>query len=228
MPAFPSHDGVRNVFLLVSATCAACNESIPLYRDLGDYARTAPGWRFVIATTDDVETIEEWAVTHGIRHDVLMEMRDAVSLGFTLTPTLLLTEDDGAVTDVLLRRLSPEDESMLWRRLRRPDSVLPLSNAGYAAEIGGVEFEELMRTQGERVIVVDVRSRADYQASGVGRAATNIPIDELAVRGPVELLGRTAPEKVVVDCTSIDWVRCRRAGRILEDIGMENPSLLIP
>ena len=62
----------------------------------------------------------------------------------------------------------------------------------------------------------------------VGRAATNIPIDELAVRGPVELLGRTAPEKVVVDCTSIDWVRCRRAGRILEDIGMENPSLLIP
>lgn len=228
LPNVTLQEGVRNVFLLVSATCSACNDSVYLYRRLGDYVRTTPEWRFVVATAEDVETVGKWADKHEIRYDVLVEMKSAVSSGFTLTPTLLLTDDDGTVTDVLLRRLSTREESMLWQRLRRPDSVSPLTNVHYAAEIDRVEFQELLRTQGERVMVIDVRSRSNYQASGMGQTATNIPIDELAIRGRVELPGRAARGKVVVDCTAIDWVRCRQAGRILEDIGMENSSLLMP
>lgn len=228
LPNVQWDEGVRNIVLLASATCPACNDSITFYRSLGDYTRDVPELRFVIAAADDAETIANWAGTHGIRYDVLVELRDAVLLGFTLTPTLLLVDDDGVVTDVMLGRLSTEEESILWERLRWPDSVLPLSNARYAVEIDGAEFQDLMVRSGERLVVVDVRSRSDYQRSRTRRAATNIPMDELAIRGAVELLGRPERGAVVVGCTAIHWIECRRAGRILEGMGAEDVSLLLP
>lgn len=228
LPNVEWHDGVRNVVLLASASCPACNDSIGLYRSLGDYAREVPELRFVIAAADDVDTVRAWADTHGVQYDVLVDLRGAVSLGFTLTPTLLLIDDIGVVTDILLRRLSPDEESMLWERLRRPDSISPLSNTRYTAEIDEAEFQDLIVKEGKRVVVIDVRSRFDYQVSRAGRVGINIPIDELAIRGAVELMGRPEAETVVVDCTAIHWVQCRRAGRSLETMGVEDVALLLP
>ncbi len=228
LPNVQWHDGVRTIVLLASATCPACNDGIAFYKHLGDYVRDLPEMRFVIAAVDDMETVKTWADTHGVRHDVVVEMRDAISHGFTLTPTLLVMDDDGVVTDVLLGRLSKFEESMLWGRLRRPRSVAPLSNARYPEEIGGAEFRDLVSRNRERLVVIDVRSRSEYRPRRIGQGAINIPLDELAIRGPVELLGRSIPDTVVVDCTVIHWAQCRRAGRILEHIGVENPSLLLP
>ena len=56
----------------------------------------------------------------------------------------------------------------------------------------------------------------------------NIPMNELAIRGPVELGGRPESGPVVVDCTVIHWIECRWAGGILESKGVENVSLLLP
>ena len=228
LPNVEWHDGIRVIFLLAGATCPACNDGITFYRNLGKYARDVPDLRFIIAAADDVEAVRNWAETHGIHHDVLVDLRNAVSLGFSLTPTLLLMDDNSVVTDVLLRRLSAETESMLWERLRRPDSVSPLSNARYTTEIHDVEFQNLIVKERERFVVVDVRSRSDYQRSQTGIAAINIPLNELAIRGPVELGGRPERGSVVVDCTAIHWIECRWAGSILENRGIENVSLLLP
>ena len=56
----------------------------------------------------------------------------------------------------------------------------------------------------------------------------NIPMNELAIRGPVELGGQPERGLVVVDCTAIHWIECRWAGSILESRGVENVSLLMP
>ena len=227
LPNFEVHDGIRNIVLLASATCPACNDGVTFYRSLGEYARDVPELRFVIAAAGDVGTVRNWADTHGIQYDVLVELRNAVAFGFSLTPTLLLMDDSGVVTDVLLRRLSAEEESMLWERLRRPDSVSPLSNARYTVEIDDAEFQDLIVKDG--IVVVDVRSRSDYQGGRTGiAAAMNIPLNELAIRGPVELGGRPERGPVVVDCTEIHWIECRWAGSILESKGVENVSLLMP
>ena len=228
LPNVEWHDGIRVIFLLTGSTCPACNDGIAFYRSLGKYARDVPDLRFIVAAADDVEAVRNWAETHGIHHDVLVDLRNAVSFGFSLTPTLLLMDDNGVVTDVLLRRLSAETESMLWERLRGPDSVSPLSNARYTSEIHDVEFQNLIVKERERLVVVDVRSRSNYQGSQTGIAAINIPLNELAIRGPVELGGRPERGLVVVDCTAIHWIECRWAGSILESRGVENVSLLLP
>lgn len=230
LPDLESHDcnrNIRSIVLLASATCPACNDGITFYRSLGKYARDAPDLRFVIAAAGDIETVRNWADTHGIQYDLLIELRNAVSFGFSLTPTLLLMEKDCVVTDVLLRRLSAEEESMLWERLQRPDSVSPLSNARYTIEIDDAEFQDLIAKDGDRLVVVDVRRRSDYRGSRTGIAAINIPMNELAVRGPVEL-GGPEREAVVVDCTSIHWSECRWAGSILENRGIKKVLLLLP
>ena len=228
LPDFEWHDGIRNIVLLASATCPACNDGITFYRSLGKYARDVPELRFVIAAVGNVETVRNWADTHGIQYDVLVDLRNAVSFGFSLTPTLLLMDDDGVVTDVLLRRLSTEEESVLWERLRRPDSVSPFSNARYTTEIDDTEFRDLIVRDGAHLVVVDVRSRSDYQGGRTGIAVMNIPMNELAIRGPVELGGRPERGLVVVDCTAVHWMECRWAGSILESKGVENVSLLMP
>ena len=172
-------------------TCPACNDGITFYRSLGKYARDVPDLRFVIAAVGNVETVRNWADTHGIRYDVLVDLRNAVSFGFSLTPTLLLMDDDGVVTDVLLRRLSAEEESVLWERLRRPDSVSPFSNARYTTEIDDTEFQDLIvkdrgppcRRRCPQSLRLSGRSNRDRRdehsderardswAGGVGRAA---------------------------------------------------------
>ena len=148
LPGFEWHDGIRHIFLLASATCPACNDGITFYRSLGKYAGDVPELRFVMAAAGDVEAVRNWADTHGIQYDVLVDLRNAVSFGFSLTPTLLLMDDDGVVTDVLLRRFSAEEESVLWERLRRPDSVSPFSNARYTTEIDDTEFQDLIVRDG--------------------------------------------------------------------------------
>ena len=103
-----------------------------------------------------------------------------------------------------------------------------MSNARYTTEIHDVEFQNLIVKERERLVVVDVRSRSDYQGSQTGIAAINIPLNDLAIRGPVELGGRPERGLVVVDCTAIHWIECRWAGSILESSGVENVSLLLP
>ena len=225
LPGIEWSDSARNIFLLVSSTCPACNESVAFYRDLANLVQELPRTRLLAAAADGADRVRDWAKTHAIPYDAMVELENPILFGFTLTPTLLLVDDKGVVTDVLLRRLAADEESLVMRRLRHPDSTRPLNNTGYVTEIDRNELEHLMTEEQEAPVVLDVRRRSDRRLDR-REGAVSIPMDELAIRAPVELAGRS--ERMVVDCTEMHWVQCRSAGHILKNAGVENVSILRP
>ena len=225
LPGVEWSDSARNIFLLVSSTCPACNDSVAFYRDLASLVQELPRTRLLVAAVDGVDRVRDWAKTHVIPYDVMVELENPILFGFTLTPTLLLVDEKGVVTDVLLRLLAVDEESLIMRRLRHPDSTRPLNNTGYVTEIDGNELEHLMTEEQDVPVILDVRRRSDRRLNR-REGAISIPMDELAIRAPVELAGR--PGRMVVDCTEMHWVKCRSAGRILKSAGVENVSLLRP
>lgn len=225
LPSVEWSDSDRNIFLLVSSTCPACNDSIAFYRNLASLVQELPRTRLLVVAVDGTDRVRDWAETHAIPYDAMVELENPILFGFTLTPTLLLVDDKGVVTDVLLQRLAADEESLVMRRLRHPDSTRPLNNTGYVTEIDRDELEHLMTEEQEVPVVLDVRRRSDRRLDR-REGAVSIPMDELAIRAPVELAGR--PGRMVVDCTEMHWVQCRSAGRILKSAGVENVSLLRP
>jgi TonB family protein len=82
-------------------------------------------------------------------------------------------------------------------------------SAPAAAEIGEAEFRQLAATA--RPIVLDIRERDEF-ARGHRDGALNIPRDELAVRGYLEL-DRARP--VVIDCSRVETRACQHAASVL-------------
>lgn len=76
--------------------------------------------------------------------------------------------------------------------------------------------------QHQRVVVLDIRPRADYAASHIP-AAKNIPADELEVRAPNEL---NQDDRIVTYCRCQDDTRSDMARQLLNTLGFKNAVFL--
>jgi rhodanese-related sulfurtransferase len=173
----------------------------------------------VIATGERVNSVSEWLEARGINVQRVYSLDNLGAFGLTFTPTILIIDRSGRVTDIMMRQLDEVDQTAVLRRLRDPE-VEPLDNSRKVREvsIGELDQPSLRHAQ-----LIDIRSRELY-ASSHRPKARNLPSAELASRAPIEL-DQQAP--VVVDCLQPGADACSPAAWRLADLGFQDVFILI-
>jgi rhodanese-related sulfurtransferase len=178
--------------------------------------------RFIVLSRETVEMAQSWLLNANIAPDKVIMVPDLIGLGFSLTPTLIVVDQRGTVTDVLIGRLSSDEEASLTTRLKLPHNSTRLDNSYAARDIGELEFAKLAQSAGQtRFMVLDVRERNLFTSDW--HAAVNIPLDELTVRAELEL---PKDHSIVIDCVNYALNRCRNAGRLLRKAGFGDVMVL--
>jgi rhodanese-related sulfurtransferase len=206
----------RNVVLMLSSSCPACNANLPFYRRLASQA--LPGVGLLVVSAEPSHVIADWLYGSGVNVSNIHHLDDPLSHGLTLTPMIILADADGRVTDLMIRRLDERDQERVLNRIRH-SAAPPLDNSQRVREI----LENDLTTLPDGAQVIDVRSRAQY-ANRHRPLARNIPMEELRARAAIEL-EPDAP--VVIDCLQLGAERCRGAAWILVEAGFSDVSVLI-
>jgi hypothetical protein len=103
----------RTLVLAISTTCHFCNESVPFFRTLGPAGKDV---KMLAVLPQPVNEARQYLSTAGVRVD---DVRQAPlnTLGVRGTPTLLLVNDAGVVTDVWVGKLQPDQETQVLTAL---------------------------------------------------------------------------------------------------------------
>jgi len=107
----------RNLVLVLQKGCHFCTESGPFYQHLIRETTALANVRLIAALPQDVGEARQYLSGLGV--DV-KEIRQAppASLGVRGTPTLLLVDNTGTITDVWIGKLSPDQEAEVLRRVK--------------------------------------------------------------------------------------------------------------
>jgi rhodanese-related sulfurtransferase len=205
----------RTAVLVVSTTCPASNASTPFYRQLATLA--IPNLDFVVVAPEPPDTVRAWLRSKDVPLTRIYQASDPASLGFHLTPTLLIVDRTGHVTDIMLQKLRPSDEQRVVERLEQAGAS-PLDNSQELHEFSSEDIKHIQNVQ-----LLDVRKRDRFDAGHL-QGARNIPVAELGSRAEIELQ-RTEP--IVVDCLSPESGTCRAAGWGLIKQGFSDVGVLI-
>lgn len=211
----------RTIVLFMNTACDACEQSSDLYRTLSEHIRQRHDIRLVVISAEDSLPVSKWLIRHKIRPQYVAQASSPSSLGLLVTPTLLLVDNNGDVSDMLVTRLSHDEETQLWSRLSG-HSVISLDNSTrtFAAEVEEATLTSSLEAD-PHIVILDIRDRDSYKGSHRS-SAINIPGDELVTRAPAEL---STESKVVVDCGTDDIIACRSAGMTLRRLGFEKTTL---
>jgi rhodanese-related sulfurtransferase len=211
--------GSHNVVLAVQSTCPACRASLNFYSTLGRIT-SGSDTQIIVIAPDGSDVIQRWLAEGGVRVDQVIPGIKLGDLGISVTPTLILVDPTGRVTDIASGRLDKADEADVLARLDGTSSA-PLMNRMEPERLRAPDLVRLMADQ--PVTVIDVRDRADYRRDH-RPGALNIPKDELELRAAIEL---PLDEAIVVDCSrNQSYADCELAGRILRRLGTESYILL--
>jgi rhodanese-related sulfurtransferase len=217
LPTFNWSQAQRHVVLLLRPTCEACRQSLGFYKTLSAKSKAIAGVRTMVLSPDPIEAVQRWLTDAQVSVDEVIQIRDPAALGFTVYPTLLITEINGAVTDILVNRLTDAEQVVVWPRLAGKQSAIPLDNTEYPQEISPAQLDDVLAAERGRVQMVDIRDRETFAKGSVARAI-NLPDAELATRARVELL---KSDPVVIVCYPREATRCRSAGRRLKALGFD-------
>lgn len=105
----------RTLLLALSTTCHFCSESVPFYQEL-ERQRTK-GVRLVAVLPQPVNAAKNYLDKLGVRVDCVVQA-SLGSVGVSGTPTLLLIDHDGAVTDSWVGKLSDSEAERIVTQLR--------------------------------------------------------------------------------------------------------------
>jgi rhodanese-related sulfurtransferase len=206
---------------MLDTRCPACLASRPFYRAVSGATAETPGTGFVVLVDESVDEARSWLAIDGIVVDRIIRLRSRAQAGFLGTPTLMLVNQDGVITDIANQALSSADERRFIQRVRRP-AVGPPLRVGYFMRELEVSAE-LSLVSDANAQLVDTRDRAEFQREH-SAWAINIPRDELLARSPAELL-RAFP--VYVDCRYDDQQLCRIAGVALQEAKFADIRVLL-
>lgn len=212
----------RTAILMLDTDCPACLANRSLYRDLGRVVAETPRARFVVLTEYPVRAARQWLEDGGAGGADIVRVRSRKTLGFLGTPTLLLADARGVVTDVAFGALGEERAERFKSRLRGDKDVEPLRLPFAISEVSATERPDVGAWPGTQLI--DTRDRQAF-AREHSQLAVNIPEDELAVRSQAEL-NKALP--VFVDCRYDDQGRCRALAFVLGDVGFASIVVVLP
>jgi len=214
----------KTVLLVLQSGCRFCSESALFYRRLAQelFGQRSP--RLIAILPQSVNESKKYLNDLGVSID---EIRQASLklLGVSGTPMLILVNNAGAVTDLWFGKLTASQEAEVFSRLQADnlvggtDNTIPRPNT----ETTNISADDLKQAidNRQRVIVLDVRERAEY-AEGHIPGARNIPVDELSARAIREL---PRSNLVVAYCTCTEDGLSKVARQILIERGF--PRVLI-
>ena len=173
-------DSDRTVLLALSKGCKYCSESAEFYRRLAAGITSQTTMRLIAVFSEKESDAEAYLKQLEVP---IRELRyeSLSSLGIKSVPTLAILDRNGVVTDMWVGKLSPLKESALMSKLNLKDTRSPNE--------WSINEDELKRkiSNKELLVLLDIRDRAAF-ALKHRDGARNIPLDELPVRAPNELL----------------------------------------
>jgi rhodanese-related sulfurtransferase len=218
---WPSTQYERTAVLMVDTNCQACALSRPFYKRLADEARAGRNTRFVVLTEEPVEVARPWLLAEGVEVQVV-HIGDRRSFGFLGTPSLVITDSKGEVTDIVLGVLGESHADRFIARLKGHVEAAPLVLPYSISEVRrGKAANQSTSAQSQ---VIDTREPAVF-AKSHSSGAMNIPLNELVRRAPVEL---RRDDPVTVDCLVGDQSQCRVVAAALGDLGFKTVFVLLP
>jgi rhodanese-related sulfurtransferase len=217
----------QTLVVVLEQSCALCDESAPFYRLIEQHRPDPSRTRFVVLLGGDPNNAGPYLQKLQLSFDEVKtaSLRDLKPYGLVGTPTAVLVNDDGIVTNLWHGALTELQRSEVLRALQiRVDSAALESVGSATPSLETVDETEIQRLKeaGEQVTVLDLRDRRNYSAGHPG-GAKNIPVDELAVRAVNELVtsdlivlfGGDAPEKM-----------CATAAQVLHNDGFTRLRIL--
>jgi uncharacterized membrane protein YeaQ/YmgE (transglycosylase-associated protein family) len=210
----------HTIILGLSTGCRFCEASLPFYRALSEYANENQDRLQVIALFPQ-QAAESTAFLRGAGVAVSdVRQVELGAIGIHLTPTLVMTDQQGTITNLWLGQLTASQATEVWSILKR-GKMLSSGSEFVPAHIGAADLERL-RAEGKEIKIVDIRSRNDY-AKDARAGTVNIPFDELPVRARIEL---SKHELIVISCRAIPPVFCDFAAGDLTQGGFPGVAIL--
>jgi hypothetical protein len=205
------------VAIVLKTGCAACNASAAFYGELARQTARV-GKSLVVLSDEPTDVVKAWARDNRIDGATVARAKNLKALGFVLVPTVVLVDNEGVVTDLMLEKLGEEEQAAVIARVA----------GGKRALDNRVALESLDANQLEVEMAGNARPRLiDVSARDFGIAplplALRIPLDELPVRASQELSGERG---IVIDCRDQRYGRCRPAAQILNKLGFSKIRLL--
>ena len=106
----------RNLILVLQKGCHFCSDSAQFYQELARTIGDRKDVQLIAALPQDEATSTEYLKSLGIKVGAIRQV-DLPSIGIRATPTVLLTDSTGIVTDVWIGKLPPEKEQEVYRHL---------------------------------------------------------------------------------------------------------------
>lgn len=141
-------------------------------------------------------------------------------MGYKGTPTMLLVDNSGHVTDYWFGKLTDFQITQFSEKFHLNHTTAVLKQEE-EKRIDEEEVQQLIR-RGQRIVIVDVRDRQSY-AAGHSSDSINIPSDELAVRASNELF---PADLIVTSCLCADAVLSTLARDRLRENGFNKVAVL--
>ncbi|MBI4263512.1 MAG: rhodanese-like domain-containing protein [Acidobacteria bacterium] len=223
LPGYEWSDLDRHVVLFVSPACAACESSAAYYSRLAKEIDRRPGTDLVVVNAGPSGSIVDWLAQKDIQADHMMEITPAsvVGLGIIQVPTALGLEKDGLVTDIVQGRMTPDVETSFLLRVANTHLVEPVNVVVSAPEVPASRIADVLESDSQ---VVDIRERHEFERAP-RPGAMNIPVDELSVRGPIEL---SKVRSVIIECVEGMATLCRSAGISFKSAGFTDVTVVMP
>jgi hypothetical protein len=105
----------RTLVLAISTTCHFCKDSVPFYQKLGAVEKDV---KMVAVLPQPVTEAQKYFSDAGVHVDDVRQV-PLNTLGVRGTPTLLLVNDAGVVTDVWVGKLQPDQEVQVLTALEK-------------------------------------------------------------------------------------------------------------
>jgi rhodanese-related sulfurtransferase len=169
----------RTVLIAMHKDCRFCSESAPFYRRLASTVAKQGSARLIALLPEGEKGgdayISELAIPFSESRYVSM-----ASLGIRITPTVVIMDRSGTVTDMWIGKLPPRVESVVMQRLNvidtRPVTDWLIDEATFRTRLANHES----------MVLLDVRDRTAFSLKHKD-GAKNIPLDELRFRAPNEV-----------------------------------------
>jgi len=107
----------KNLLLVLSDSCKYCSESAPFYQHLVQQRAQRETFRLTAVFPQPVSDGRKYLTGLGVAIEDIRQMAPG-AIRIRGTPTLLLVNNAGVVTDEWLGKLSPEEETVVLGRLQ--------------------------------------------------------------------------------------------------------------
>jgi thiol-disulfide isomerase/thioredoxin len=106
----------QSLVVVISTDCHFCHESVPFYQELSRRAAQSGHVKMIAVFPQEVSTAKEYLDSNSITVGQIIQANPP-NIGVRGTPTLLLIDKDGRVTETWLGRLVDDQERKVFERL---------------------------------------------------------------------------------------------------------------